>query len=680
MAVTGPLHSPTPRLPGGTAGALIAPGISRLTFIVRSMPIGGTSGAIADISLLDLLEPGWRRQLAAGAPAGRIDVEPGIAQAAAAALGEQSRNLPPGGPADRWPACVVVALARVAAAAGPGSFWPAWHRAAGLRRSRRSAGEWGSAFLTALATLGLPATGSTADDAVLAHAAARRQGSEGESLDEGERGDGAEEEGGAAGLRLDPFGGGIMRVDTASGQARPVPPEDLARDGDRLLVFDTDGAPAAGVLPPEAVWAVCPVSAELRSDVPLRTLVTSTLPLTWRGWRLVQLDLREASWLALRDTEAHAATQAGPHADGERRVVRGRTKPVLRTGLPVAGLLTTTGKPVFACPPEVLLPPGRDRWRVEARRARTGVVLASVTATGDAWRPDALWRNVPRPLLGEFTITVTTGTVTTGTVTTGTVTQGTVTPGLRRGVVLAEGLGVTSYPVPRLTSPHGLEPAEAVISAPPGMTVSPAAVEYQEDTLTRPVTCVAGPVVQQLAVTPPHIRLRVEPEPGSGGTATGWHHAGPLRLTSDDLWRGGALRIDLPGVAVPPPVTVTARSTPETGGKPVQVLDPTRDGRYPLRRILDTVTAYGRAELTIKVAAAPVTIATVSGTSQVNDPWAMSLLRDPAICGCHRHRRAPEPDLPPLPAFAAARPGPGPRAVAAGLDRRQPAADQGTGA
>ena len=550
---------------------------------------GGLSGAVAGDALLDLFEPGWRRELAAGVPAGHLDVEPGVARAAAAALGEQSRSLPPGGAAGRWPACVIVALAQVAASTGTGSFWSAWHRAAGLRQSRRSAGEWGSAFLAALGTLGLPAAGSTADDAVLAHAAAPSRGNGGENLDEGERGDVAGEEGGTADVRLDPFGGGVLRVDTASGQPRAALPEDVVRDGDRLLVFDTDGALAGRVLPAEAVWAICPVTAELCSDVPLRTLVTSTLPLTWRGWRLVQLDLREASWLA--------------HADGERRVVRGRTKPVLRTGLPVPGVTTTIGKPVFVGPPEVLLPPGQDRWRVEVRRAQSGAVLARVTATGDAWRPDALWRNVPRPLLGEFTVTV--------------------TPGLRRSVVLAEGLAVTSYPVPRLTSPHGLEAAEAVISVPPGMTVSPAAVEYPEETVTRQVTCVAGPVVQHLAVTPPHIRLRVEPEPG-GGTATRWHHAGPLRLTSADLWRGGALRIDLPGVAVPPPVTVTVRSTAETGREPAQILDPTRDGRYPLRRILDTVTVRGHAELTITIAAAPVTIATVSGPSQVNDPWAMA--------------------------------------------------------
>ena len=43
--------------------------------------------------------------------------------------------------------------------------------------------------------------------------------------------------------------------------------------------------------------------------------------------------------------------------------------------------------------------------------------------------------------------------------------------------------------------------------------------------------------------------------------------------------------------------------------------------QYPLRRILDTVTAHGQAELTITIAAVPVTIATISGSSPVNDPW-----------------------------------------------------------
>lgn len=525
-----------------------------------------------------------------------LDVAADLPLAAATALGEQSRTLSAGGAAERWPACVIVALAHVAASAGTGSFWPAWHRAAGLRASKRSADEWGSAFLAALDALGLPGAGSTADDAVLAHAVTARRDHQDEAAGHGQ----------GARLRLDPFGGGVLREDAASGQARPVLPEDVLPEeaaGTRLLTFDADGAPTGQELPAEAVWVLYPANAELRSDIQPRTLVASTLPLTWRGWRLVQLDLRGASWLALDDTE-RPDTGSGDRWDGERRVVRGRTKPVLRTGPPIPGVTTVTGDPVFVGPPQVLLPPGQRRWRVEARRAESGAVLASVTATGDAWSPDALWRNVPRPLLGELTVTV--------------------TPGLRRAVVLAEGLGVTAYPLPRLTSAGGLEPAEAVISAPRGMTASPAAVAYREETVTREITCVAGAVTARLVVTPPHIRLRIDPEPGSGGAATPWHHAGPLRLTSDDLWRGGALRIDLPGVAMLPPVTVIARSGDEAAGEPVQVLDPTRDGRYPLRRLLDTVTVHGYAELAIVVGAAPVTIATVSGASQGNDPWTVA--------------------------------------------------------
>jgi hypothetical protein len=126
-------------------------------------------------------------------------------------------------------------------------------------------------------------------------------------------------------------------------------------------------------------------------------------------------------------------------------------------------------------------------------------------------------------------------------------------------------------------------------------------------------------VVQRLAVTPPHLRLRIDPEPGSGAEGTGWHHAGPLRLTHDDLWRGGLLRIDLPGAATPPAITVMA------GGEPVQVLGALRDGRYPLRRILDTAAVHGDIELTITVdEGTVVTFATVTGSGPANNPWTVT--------------------------------------------------------
>lgn len=128
---------------------------------------------------------------------------------------------------------------------------------------------------------------------------------------------------------------------------------------------------------------------------------------------------------------------------------------VLRTGLPIPGV-TAAGRPVYAEPPDVLLPPGPGRWRVEARRGGSGAVVGRVTASGDAWQPDSVWRKAPRPLLGELTITAT---AVDRPVKPVQPVPGD-TPGLRRTVVVAESLSVASYPAPRLTSPRGLEPGE----------------------------------------------------------------------------------------------------------------------------------------------------------------------------------------------------------------------------
>ena len=53
------------------------------------------SGPLTGSTLLDLLEPGWRRHLAAGEPAGILDVEPEMLDAAALALGDLSRSKSP---------------------------------------------------------------------------------------------------------------------------------------------------------------------------------------------------------------------------------------------------------------------------------------------------------------------------------------------------------------------------------------------------------------------------------------------------------------------------------------------------------------------------------------------------------------------------------------------------------
>ena len=56
-------------------------------------------------------------------------------------------------------------------------------------------------------------------------------------------------------------------------------------------------------------------------------------------------------------------------------------------------------------------------------------------------------------------------------------------------------------------------------------------------------------------------------------------------------------------------------------GKVVQVLDPTRQGRYPLRRMADTVTAQGGASLRITVGGRTATIARITAPDGAADPW-----------------------------------------------------------
>jgi hypothetical protein len=618
-------------------------------------------------TLLDLLEPGWRRHLASGEPAGSLDVEPEMLDAVARALGELSRAKPPPGVlARRWPACVVVAVAQITAHRDKsGKVWPAWHRAAGSRATRRSTADWAETFLGSLAALGLPGSAANPRETVLAHAAVTMSslpeflrlagaGAPKQELadldpsvaallrlnagaefiercralmalltENGEPGaddlaglslprhiiDAARtvaaahpEPGGRPPLRLDPFGQGVLTLDVDRGADHAgdnagawtaICPDEVADPADPLLTFDAEGEPIVAVLPPEAVWLVHPEDRALRASTTPRVLVESRLPLTWSGWRLVQLDLSGMAWLELEPVGEDAP---------RRHPVRGRSKPRLVTGGLVLGIQTSDGLPVHGRLPTVRLPADEVRWRVEVRRRGSGDALAAAEASGDRWDPESLWDRVPRPVLGELVVTA--SSIDTAHVT-----------GLRRVVAMAEGLDAGYSPALRLTGEEGLEAAEVVLSTAPGMTASPCAATVPAEVTVIEVACVAGPVVLPLRVTPPHCRIRIEPEPGSGDTPTAWHNLGPLWLELADLGRGGALRVDLPGATGYPPVDVVAAD------RIVQVLEPPKRGRYPLRRILDTVSAHGGADLRITVGARTAVIARVSASAPAADPW-----------------------------------------------------------
>lgn len=536
--------------------------------MIASRESAGRQGA----ALLGLLEPGWRRDLTEGSRAADVDVEPELLSAVARALGDQSRSRTSAQTARDWPACVVVALVRVATNADR-NFWPAWHAACGLRLTRRSEREWGEAFLGALTLLGIATDQPTAQAAILAQTASRPAPAA------------------SAPTRLEPFGRGVLIADSPAIPDEVISTTTAPAPAPVLLVFDENGEPVGPELRAEPAWVLHPADAELTGDLPLRTMVTSKLPLTWHGWRLAEVDLSEISWVEL----------TGPQGSA-RHAVRGRLRPGLFRGAPVSGITTRANAPVFAAPPRVLLPRGSGRWRVEARRA--GTRINAITVDADHWLPEQLWQRVKRPLLGELTIIVTGA-------------DALVKPGMRRTVTVAQGLTAAYFPSTRLTTSDGLDPAEAVLAASSGMTVSPQAVPIPADETTAEVSCVAGQVVQKLLVTPPHIRLRIEPEPGSGDAPTPWHHRGPLPLSTRGLWHGGALAIDLPGAERNPRIEVISQT-----GIVIQLLDPTKQGVYPLRRMADTVTANGGATLQLTFAGRRTTIAVITTQDNPPDPWA----------------------------------------------------------
>src|SRR5205807_1660247 len=142
-----------------------------------------------------------------GEPAGTLDVEPEVVDAAARALGELSRSEPPAALSHRWPACIVVAVAHVTARHDQnGKVWPAWHRASRSRATRRAGAEWAAAFLGWLAALGVAATAGDPVETVLAHAAVTAPPPPGA--------------GGGPSLRLDPFGRGVLARDPGPDGAR----------------------------------------------------------------------------------------------------------------------------------------------------------------------------------------------------------------------------------------------------------------------------------------------------------------------------------------------------------------------------------------------------------------------------------------------------------------------------
>ena len=552
-------------------------------------------------NLLDLLEHGWSRRLRGCATVAEAEPErePDLVLAAAGALG----GLPPDAVSRRWPACLVMAVAgTMIVGYRHGSPWPYWWRACGRRgATAHDAARWGAALRDAWTALGLPDFPDLdAGEAVLLHA-----GISDASADIGDRGEHSPR------LVLEPFGRGpLLCSDTDSNTEsdadadanREAPGPGPAVPGDaagRLMAFDEDGRliPETEPLPRDVVWLLHPADAAPTADRTLRAVLHGRLPLTWSGWVLVQVDLEDVSWIA----------PAGDTVT-DRREVGGRSKPRLltdaasdQTVITALRLVGDDSLGVHTSAPRLRLPAGALTWQVEIRR-RGGPVLASHSLTGAADVPtdtDLLWRGLPRPLLGAYTVRV----------------GGQPGRGLQRTVVLAEGLALVCHPAVRLLCPDGLEPSEVVPHPAAGMTSAPSALSFDAGTAARVLDLMTRDRRDRFTVTPPRMTASVD------GADTPHAPDGPLRISLGRLATSTApritLHVTLPGARRAPALELIAAD-----GRTVQALEAYRDGGYNVRRLLDTAGELDDTVLALDHDGRRATVAWVDGrTGAADDPW-----------------------------------------------------------
>ena len=122
-------------------------------------------------------------------------------------------------------------------------------------------------------------------------------------------------------LRLEPFGRGVLAADRGDQTWRSVLPHEVA---DTLLVFDEDGEQAGRFCPPSRSGWLHPADRGSAVGRAAAGHGDQPLPLTWRGWRLAQLDLRGAPGSSWRSQPRRLAAQrcARPDEAGVRRTGR----------------------------------------------------------------------------------------------------------------------------------------------------------------------------------------------------------------------------------------------------------------------------------------------------------------------------------------------------------------------
>lgn len=361
--------------------------------------------------------------------------------------------------------------------------------------------------------------------------------------------------------------------------------EDLATElavidpSDPVLFFSDDGRRLSGTvsLPRSQVWVMHPSKQNLEFTGDTGQIVEPAVPFGWDGWRLCRIGLESVQAIGLCEGRMHS--------------VEVHARPRLMSADPLPGVTTPFGSPVLAEPPHLQLPENTGaevKWYAEIRRVGGGAPLF-----GDFVGPDDdvdIWASVPHPVLGAFEITV----------------RGPLGRGLRRTVVVAEGLSVTYQPQVRILNAVGLENGKAMLKAAPGAVVQPATARFGSNERAHHVEYRTPDESEPLIITPPHVSLLC---PGVG--VTEWKTS-ILHLITEDFADAGRLLVRFPGQAqqgnLELAVHVRGRqvqTVPASGQQSAGLIG------FDLARAADTIANAGSAQLTLTIGSTMMPVATV---------------------------------------------------------------------
>ena len=333
---------------------------------------------------------------------------------------------------------------------------------------------------------------------------------------------------------------------------------------DPLLAFGEDGEliPSGVPLAAGKTWLLFPGDPEVLTATGSINVVTeSPLPPGWSGFCLLQVDLADATAVSV---------------PGATRTVRKFDAARIETGDAVHGVRTSSGLPVLAELPRIVVPTsmaGAD-WDVTLHDGE-GAVISRQRISGSS-DPNNLWDNVPRPLIGIYSIRV----------------RGPWGRGATRSFAVVEGLSLSFTPSWRRFITGGLQPCVAKVRAADGVGMAQEQIDFGERDREHTLRVISQSRSCSLVVSPPHMTVAHQAIDSSISPSVR-----PLSLTRESIVeQPGELILDV-GAAAEPLLHVIA------GNRVVQTVR-NRLGRagiyrFDLAQIVDTLRSSPQVVLAL---------------------------------------------------------------------------------